>query len=494
MIGQVLEGRYRVESRLGEGGMGVVYLATHVALGRKLALKVLRSDMARDVGVVQRFMQEARAASSIGHPNIVDIHDFGRLPDGSVYFAMEYLDGESLSALIERKGPFSFEEALRTVQPIASALGAAHALGIVHRDLKPDNVFLARRPDGQTTVKVLDFGVAKVGGAASKMTRTGVVFGTPHYMSPEQAGGQSVDARTDIYALGVIMYEMVTGQVPFDADTFMGILTRHMFEPPPRPTALESGGATSVLEPVVMRCLAKRPEDRFQSMDELLQALEVLRAGGTVEYEAKPSPAESDVQPAPTRSTTIYQLPRDRAPLLIAIGVGVLLLSAVAVVGVSAFRAERSRPEASLELPPSAPPIRPPPEVEKPVENEGLPTGIDPDALVVVDSQPSGAEVVSDGAVIGNTPFRVVRPAQGEERALLLRFSGYESAPLALTSESPSEIRVALARRVATPSRAPTKVRSVPRSPENASAPEPERVRVPALSPSNLDVVDPWAR
>ncbi|MEM1414713.1 MAG: protein kinase, partial [Myxococcota bacterium] len=232
LLGTVVDGRYRIDARLGEGGMGVVYGVTHVSLGKRFALKVLRRDYARDETVVERFVREARAASSIGHPSIVDIHDFGRLPDASTYFVMELLEGETLTARI-RRGALAPEETLHVVRQIASALSAAHASGIVHRDLKPDNVHLVTRGDDALTVKVLDFGIAKVGGAHGKLTRTGTVFGTPYYMSPEQAAGQSVDGRTDVYALGVIAFEMLTGHVPFDGDTFMGILSKQMFEAPP---------------------------------------------------------------------------------------------------------------------------------------------------------------------------------------------------------------------------------------------------------------------
>ena len=250
LLGRVVDGRYRIEEQVGEGGMGVVYLATHTVLNKKLALKVLRGDMAKDQDTVQRFMQEAQAATSIGHENIIDISDFGRLPDGAAYFVMEYCEGQELTRLIARGGSVPVQEALHIIVQIASALGAAHKRGIVHRDLKPDNVFLVQRGDRSSFVKVLDFGIAKVGGAGSKLTKTGMVFGTPHYMSPEQAAGQAIDARTDIYALGVIMYEMFTGRVPFDAETFMGILSKHMFEAPEPPS--RSNSQLGALEDIIL--------------------------------------------------------------------------------------------------------------------------------------------------------------------------------------------------------------------------------------------------
>ncbi|HEX2675820.1 MAG TPA: serine/threonine-protein kinase, partial [Polyangiales bacterium] len=204
LIGSTIDGRYRIESKLGEGGMGVVYRASHVVLKKALAIKVMRSEQAQDGEVVQRFVQEAQSSSAIGHANIIGISDFGTTGDGSVYFAMEFLEGQTLGKAMEQ-GPLPSERAIGIFLQITSALEAAHQRGIVHRDLKPDNIFLVKRGNQNDFVKILDFGIAKVKNAAAKITRTGMVFGTPHYMSPEQAAGQAVDHRSDIYSLGVIM-------------------------------------------------------------------------------------------------------------------------------------------------------------------------------------------------------------------------------------------------------------------------------------------------
>jgi serine/threonine-protein kinase len=296
LVGTIVDGRYRIERKIGEGGMGVVYRAVHTALGKKLALKVLRGEMAQDVAVVQRFVNEARAASAIGHENIIDIFDFGRLADGSAYFVMEYLEGEPLTAFVRRGGSVPVRDVVHVLRQIASALAAAHARGIVHRDLKPDNIFLVKREGRPLFVKVLDFGIAKVGGASSKLTKTGMVFGTPHYMSPEQAAGQAVDHRADIYSLGVIMYEMLVGRVPFDADSVMGILTKHMFEPPVPPSqALGAGGARlGALEDITLRALQKKPEHRYSTMGELLDALDRVAPGGNVFEDTRGAVAPPD--------------------------------------------------------------------------------------------------------------------------------------------------------------------------------------------------------
>ena len=291
LLGSVIDGRYEVLSVLGEGGMGVVYETRHRALGKRFALKALRKDLASDGEIAARFMQEARTAASVSHPGLVKITDFGRLASGQPFFVMELLEGQSLASLIRAGGPIPAARAVDMVRQIAEALGTAHDHSIVHRDLKPDNIHVSPNGNGRDRVTIVDFGLAKVIGA-SRLTRAGVVFGTPHYMSPEQAMGEATDHRADVYALGVVMYEMFTGRVPFEADSYMGVLTKHMYMAPTPPSQLAGTEDLGVLEAIMLRCLHKKPEQRYQTLSELSRELEaaLLQAGVRPADASRPRP------------------------------------------------------------------------------------------------------------------------------------------------------------------------------------------------------------
>ncbi|HEY6077760.1 MAG TPA: protein kinase [Polyangiaceae bacterium] len=274
LIGTLVDGRYEVLGAIGEGGMGRVYQVRHRALGKRFALKALRQDLAVDGEIAARFIQEARTAAAVSHPGLVEITDFGRLESGQVYFVMELLEGTSLAALLRLGGPLPVERGLDIVRQLVHALKAAHDAAIVHRDLKPDNVHVGKGDGERDLVKVVDFGLAKVIGS-SKLTRAGMVFGTPHYMSPEQAAGDAVDHRADIYALGVVMYEMFAGKLPFEADSYMGVLTKHLYMEPTPPSQLcPQLSQLGALEEVILRCLQKRPEARYPDLGALLDDLD----------------------------------------------------------------------------------------------------------------------------------------------------------------------------------------------------------------------------
>src|SRR5262245_39757953 len=282
LVGQILDGRYRITRKLGEGGMGEVYAAEHVHIEKKLAIKLLRPEIVSNPEAVTRFRQEARSSSSIGHKNIIAIEDFGQLPDGRIYLCMELLNGAPLNDLIQQ--PMPADRLLNILIQTGHGLAAAHAKGIVHRDMKPENIFVTIAASGEDIPKLLDFGIAKVAGndGQNNLTRTGTIFGTPFYMAPEQALGQAVDARADVYAMGVIMYEVFAGSVPFQGESFMGILTQHITTEP-EPVASRAARAGRSLPPglaeVIGHCLQKEPDRRFRTMDDLVQALvQVYRA------------------------------------------------------------------------------------------------------------------------------------------------------------------------------------------------------------------------
>jgi serine/threonine-protein kinase len=286
--GKLLAGRYQCKRMVGEGGMGVVYEAEHVGIGRAVALKILRSNFVERGDLVARFQREARSASMIGHENIVEVIDSGTLEDGGIYIAMEFLSGWDLADVIAQEAPLSIARAVPIIEQTCRALGAAHDKGIVHRDLKPENVFLAKkkRPDGtvQETVKLLDFGIAKFTGAdnsaGNRLTQTGSVFGTPEYMAPEQAAGKQVDGRADQYALGVILYEIFTADVPFHAETFMGVLSKHMFEAPLPPRSFRPEVSIPVgLENVILKMMEKDPAQRYPDMRACLDGIHAAVAG-----------------------------------------------------------------------------------------------------------------------------------------------------------------------------------------------------------------------
>jgi eukaryotic-like serine/threonine-protein kinase len=273
--GSILAGRYRVERLIGEGGMGEVYLATHLVIDKPVAVKVLAPEQMRRDRTVTRFLQEAKAASKIRHPNVVDITDFGE-SDGCAFFVMEYLEGEDLDHLLKREGRISWERTRAILVQLLEALGAAHRAGVVHRDIKPHNCFITPSPHGDEVVKVIDFGIAKlrIEGSEEQLTRTGAIMGTAEYMSPEQGLGQDIDGRSDLYSVGVILYRMLTGTVPYLGPNPMAILYQHIHGEIPSPSAAApEAGISPGVQALMRRALAKDRDMRFASAEAFIEAL-----------------------------------------------------------------------------------------------------------------------------------------------------------------------------------------------------------------------------
>ncbi|MEO6599438.1 MAG: serine/threonine-protein kinase [Polyangiaceae bacterium] len=497
-LGATIDGRYKVEAVLGEGGMGVVYRCTHTIIGKTVAMKVLRADLARDAEVTERFLNEAKAASSIGNAHIIDISDFGQFPDGAAYFVMEFLSGQPLSKLIEHQQPLSVQRILHVAHQIAEGLSAAHAAGIVHRDLKPDNIFLVDRGAERDFIKVLDFGIAKVSTSAegSRLTRAGAVFGTPHYLSPEQAAGQPVDHRGDIYSFGVILYELASGRLPFDADNFMGILTQHMYKAPvpiralvPVPQAVPPG-----LEAIILKCLSKRAEHRYQSMGELMVEFQKLAAGGVpdavpemmarsggfnvpVDYFKKgPMPA-----PVPATPSQEPGAGGNRWPLYGGIA-GVLAAIAI-VVGIFA----KSQSSAAVQTPAeaaAAPTVAPAAAVTATATATAAPTG----KQVMLAAEPIDAHVFRDGEDLGQSPVMLI-VADGRPQALEIRRDGYKPEKLTIDGSNPREIvKLEKVLRAGAVYRPPAKRAEPPAK----RAEPPAAAKKPKSAIGGSEIVNPW--
>jgi serine/threonine-protein kinase len=391
--------------------MGAVYRAEHLALGNTVAVKVLRASHGAHADMVRRFQREAVAASQIRHPGIVEVTDFGRTPDGRFYLAMELVEGETLARRLARLGPFPPAEAMSLVQELARALGAAHARGIYHRDIKPENVLLT--PDG--SAKLADFGIARLteGPRDARETAAGVIFGTPQYMSPEQAAGQRQDGRCDVYALGVLLFELLTGAPPYLGASATHVLAAHLLSPVPRlPAQGPHGPLAPALADLVGRMMAKNAAERPSTMGEVEAALEAVLTG----HELPPPVPRLAVRPWMRR------------------GLVALAVTAVAVLIVLGVRGARPAPPAPAAtesaVAPTAPPAAPTPVATPEPERADVPAprtsapatarATRPVAVEVdLRSTPAGARVTLHGRLLGHTPLAVRLPP---DRTLLLVF------------------------------------------------------------------------
>jgi len=322
LLGRIINERYKIVEQIGHGGMGRVYKALQSPLDRIVALKVLGAGHDRDPNFYKRFFLEASVTAKLTHPNTITLYDYGRTEDGIFFIAMEYLNGRTLSAAMQQDGPLAQERVIHIAQQLCRSLREAHALGIIHRDLKPANVMLLRQQDDHDFVKVLDFGLVKFfsgDNPEGDITNAGTFMGSPHYIAPEQARNQNPDQRCDIYSLGVLLYHMLTGRVPFTAQAPVDIIMKHLHEPAVKPRALRPDlNISEQLEELVLRCMAKSRDDRFQSMDELLVNLKMVRAQvtGVSGPNSLPPPSAYDTAPnlKPLTPAMIAQTPPTPQP------------------------------------------------------------------------------------------------------------------------------------------------------------------------------------
>ncbi|OLC88647.1 MAG: hypothetical protein DMD38_04245 [Gemmatimonadetes bacterium] len=350
LVGQIVADRYHVVKKLGEGGMGQVYLAEHVKMGRRSAIKVMNPSMVHDPDAVARFNREAANASRINHANVCAIYDFGETPDGLIYLAMEFIEGEPLTDVIEREGALPLPRATPIFLQTADALQAAHDLGIVHRDLKPDNIMVSSRRSGGDMVKVVDFGIAKaVGGdqAGQKVTKTGLVLGTPEFMSPEQLSGDAVDGRSDLYSLALVLYRMLTGKVPFEATSVQEMMIKRLTDEPTTLAAARPDlSFPAGLQPVLDTALARTPLERYQTVTKFaadVAAVTGRPVEGAVPHTRSRGDTEGKTQPLDTTGGGATQrisaqqpgLTKRRSLIPVAIGVVVVLAGGGAWIALS---------------------------------------------------------------------------------------------------------------------------------------------------------------
>jgi serine/threonine protein kinase len=503
--GQIIDNRYKIVGKLAAGGMGEVYKAEHIELGKLFAIKVMLPELSTDADFVARFKREAIASSRIGQQNIVDISDFGRTQEGRFFFVMEYIEGRTLASTVRRDGPLTMQRVVLIGLQVARALAAAHQQSIVHRDLKPENVMLLQRPGQADFVKVLDFGIAKVstGHGSGGQTAIGMVVGTPQYMSPEQAAGLAVDPRTDIYALGLILYELLSGRPTFVGETPSILMALQMTAAPP---PLEPGPPKPVLselEALVFHMLQKKVDARPASMEEVIgkldEAMGLLRTATTgvaTRKAAETNAALSALVPivtqlpikAPTnpksqalplvsasavRAITGESVPAaveasvsddeaaglkpNRTPLIIG-----LVLIAVVTAGTVVFFSRDSKPV--IELPP-LPPITQVEKIDRPIDK---PLEKDPPVIAAKQvkftfkSVPEQAEVFDADIMIGTTPFTITRE-KGQVGEFRFVLGGFKPATKKIRFEEDSSLSISLEKEKA---KEPPKEAKEPRGPK----------------------------
>ena len=497
-IGQEV-GNYRILQRLGAGGMGEVFLAQHPLIGKTVALKVIHQDMSLNKELVTRFINEAKAVSTIGNDHIVEVHDFGTTPEGAHFFIMEHLDGQTLAKALNSgrlpiSDPAHVANCLHIGAQIAAGLSAAHQHNIIHRDLKPDNIMLIDKLGDPLFVKILDFGLAKMLEADTPLTAMGVVLGTPEFMSPEAAESKDIDARSDIYSFGVLLFFMLAGRLPFEASGMGEMMVQHVCQAPPVPRAFNPQIPPAV-EQVVLRCLAKNKEDRFQTMDELHAALmnpEGYLSGsprvvasngaeGSISAQRVVAAHPDLARPAATNLNTMnigtpmgYSSGgRRRMSTLIAVA----LLSGGGGVAAALAQGGSQADESAVETATLAPGVGADPEANTAAVEPAvapLPQVAAEDITINVTSSPEGAVVTdSAGDAIGTTPFDWDTPSDAGEVSWQFSREGYTAMTYRFAPSAGQPVLVTLLAEVPTNGRKrptdgkPTRPKKKPKKVEN---------------------------
>ena len=447
--GRVLANRYKIVRRLGTGGFGAVFEAEDTKIRKRVAVKVLTRDLVTDSAILARFRKEAEAASKVGHENIVDITDFDRTADDHYFMVMEYLDGTDLGKVIRSGQQIPIARMLSIMIQVCRGLYAAHNKGVIHRDLKPGNIFLTARGSRPDFVKLVDFGISKimeVTEEGARLTRTGQIIGTPLYMAPEQAcGEENVDHRADVYSLGVIMYELVTGQPPFTAVNYLGIIAQHASDPPVPPSKVRPDlDIPPLLEAIILQSMEKRPEDRFSTMVEmeakLIEALATIDPASAVGY--SPDRTPPSLLTAPTGVSQRRTPDGRRVPRWAVVALVVVLGAGIA--GYALWPRRLPEPVVGPTVgTPDARPILTAPRPDSAVDSAAPKT-----VLLRLTSKPAGALVLDEqGKTLGQTPWERRTPWSKKPLEVLLRRKGYLDTRVSLSPDQDRTEEVSLKRR-----------------------------------------------
>lgn len=478
LLGKTIDGRYKIDSVLGQGGMGVVFKAVQTSVQRPVAMKTLHPQLAMAATFFERFKREAEIASRLHHPNIITIFDFGRTTDGLCYYVMEMLHGESLRQRVKRDGPMTLRQAAAVIEQATLGVGHAHKQGVIHRDIKPHNVMLSQI-DANEYVKVLDFGLVKAmeQEEEEQLTSTGQVLGTPQYMPPEQAGGEKVDHRSDLYSLTGVFYYCLTGHSPFGANTVRKALQASLTQKPPTIATYRKGAPVpDSIDRFVQKGLQAEAEERFQSAEEFIESLHAALAGcddtvldavpqhvaesskesgsgsssasrrsrtgsravksvaAVASVNRKPGQPSKTGQPSKVEPTPA---PKPGPPVAAIVGIALVLLGVI--VGALVFKQRQQ----SAKVPERAPVVSAPPP-GKTVEPQEPPRPAEPATVkIALKTSPQGAEVLEDGVTLGTTPL-ALEWTRATKRTLVFRLAGFKDLEKALKPESDQDFDFAL--------------------------------------------------